>query len=368
MKIAHITTDYKPILGGAETYIANLFEVLEETGYSQRVYQRDMGVSSEELILIPRLPESLRIAGRGSELWAFNLFLLTKYNRLKQEDLLIIHYPLQFLPVFWHKRTLVLSHGVEWWQPPVSFNHKLKKKLARFAFNRAKYFVANDSNFFREMGVNLKPKQSMFQEVEKNKWFLPNCVDTDRFAPNKGLEQLKALNPVLVPRNISFGRGIHLAIEAFSLFVKKCPETNLVVTGDIIDQAYFKSLLRLVKELNLSGKVYFLGGIPWDQMSKVYASAQLTVIPTIFSEGTSLSALESMACGIATVSTDAGGLPDLPTVLAKADPQNLAENMLETFKGRTKIGIDQRKTVAQTYNLGRWATAWKRIVEKSLSS
>lgn len=366
-RIAHITTDYKPIFGGAETYLANLYQTLEAAGYSQRVYQRDMGVKSEELVLVPRLPEILRVGGRGSELWAYNALLLTKARQLAAEDLLIVHYPLQFLPVFWHKRTIVLSHGVEWLQPPVSFNHKLKKKVARFAFDRAKYVVANDTNFFREMGVALQPKAKMFEEVLPNKWFLPNCVDTDYFRPNAGLDSLRALNPILVPRNLSFGRGIHLVLEAFALFNQDHPETNLVITGDIVDQGYFRRVLALVKQLKLSAKVFFLGGVPWREMPPVYASAHLTMIPTLFSEGTSLSALESMACGVATVSTNAGGLPDLPTILSEIEPKDLCRQMLAVYDKRAVVGEQQRREVLANYNLVRWQKAWTDVVARALA-
>ncbi|MBI5698833.1 glycosyltransferase family 4 protein [Candidatus Saganbacteria bacterium] len=366
-RIAHITTDYKPIFGGAETYLANLFQTLESAGYSQRVYQRDMGVKSEELVLVPRLPEILRVGGRGSELWAYNALLMTKARELANEDLLIVHYPLQFLPVFWHKRTLVLSHGVEWHQPPVSFNHKLKMRVARFAFDRAKFLVANDTNLFREMGVDLQPKEKMFEEVLPNKWFLPNCVDTDSFRPNAGLDGLRALNPILVPRNLSYGRGIHLALEAFALFNRDYPATNLVITGDIIDHGYFRRVLALVKQLKLSAKVFFLGGVPWREMPPVYASAQMTIIPTLFSEGTSLSALESMACGVATVSTNAGGLPDLPTVLAEIESKSLYRQMLKVYDERGIIGESQRREVVEYYNLGRWQRSWTEIVAKALT-
>ena len=216
------------------------------------------------------------------------------------------------------------------------------------------------------MGVNLKPKEKMFQEVEKNRWFLPNCVDTNVFQPNQGIGALRALNPILVPRNISFGRGIHLAIEAFAMFNQDIPGTNLIVSGDIVDPEYFRQVLALVKKYRLSAKVFFLGGVPWQEMSAVYASAQLTIIPTIFSEGTSLSALESMACGIATVSTNAGGLPDLPTVLADIDPVSLSRKMVEAYKNRQSIGETQRAEVVQTYNLDRWGTLWQEIIAKAL--
>lgn len=49
----------------------------------------------------------------------------------------------------------------------------------------------------------------------------------------------------------------------------------------------------------------------FDEMKLIYADADIAVIPTVYSEGTSLSCLEAMSSGLPVVATNVGGLNDL---------------------------------------------------------
>jgi hypothetical protein len=93
-------------------------------------------------------------------------------------------------------------------------------------------------------------------------------------------------------------------------------------------------------------------------MARVYASAQLTMIPSIAGEGTSLAALESMASGVATVCTSAAGLADLPAVHSAPDVQSLTRVMLDAYQARQEIGARQRQIVSERFNMQRWENAW----------
>lgn len=362
MNIGHVTYVYKPIKGGQEVYIDNLLKILNSAGYSQRVYQPNTGVRSPELRLIPRAPKALRI--KALDLYAYNFLLpLVKWNDLRNEDALIAHYAFHYPAVAWHRNVIVVSHGVEWDEPAVRLNHKIRKKIAQAMFkkNQCK-LVANDTDYFRKMGLNVAPMEHLFEEVAPNKWFIPNCIDTFRFKHTDGLTDLKSLNPILVPRNIVPRRGIHLAIEAFNIFVKEYSETNLVIVGAEMDRSYKMYLEELIAKLNLTDKVYFWGSVAWEEMPKIYSSGLMTLIPSIFGEGTSLSALESMACGTVTISTNVGGLSDLPCIHAKPSAESLASTMQTTFEKRDELVKQQKDIVRKTYNLQNWGKAWLRVI------
>ncbi len=300
---------------------------------------------------------------RNREHLSYNLFLLLRLPNLLREDALIIHNPFHFIPVWWHKHTIAVSHGVTWQQPPTTLTQKIKKQIAKLAFKHSRKFVANDSNFFREMGINIKPKQRMFQQVTQGKWFIPNCVDTDLFKRNKGIRELKKLNPVLVPRNIVRGRGIHLAIEAFSKFIEVYKDTSMVIAGNFYEPLYKNYVFSLINNLRLAGKVYFVGNVKRESMVSFYSSSLMTLIPTLYEEGTSLSALESMACETPTISTDVGGLADLPSIQCKANPEDLAKAMIEVAKNRVGIAKQQHQEVTNTYNLENWEKAWLKVLQ-----
>lgn len=364
MNIGHITYRYKPLVGGQEVYVDSLVKIFNEKGHKQNVYQREGGEVGEFLTEVPRISDKLPL------LLSFNLGLLAKRTLLREEDLLVVNYPEAFPAVAWHRNTLVVSHGSTWTRLSSFRSNKIRKVLARFAFSRAKQFVANDSFVLRELGLDVKPKERMFEKLSRGKWFIPNCVDEDRFQKRKGLKELKERSAILVPRNLTYSRGADLAISAFASFIHKHPKANLVIVGDAIpgvsESLKFKrEVLSLVKDLELESKVVFWGSIPWDQMPDVYSSALITIIPTRCSEGTSLSALESMACGTPVISTDVEGLLDLPTFQCKVDAEAIAEAMERVWEKREEIARAQRREVILHYNLNNWKRAWLKVIEDS---
>ena len=333
--------------------------VLAEAGHTQRVYQRSTGERAPEVVPVP----TCRRFSPGRQFWSLAATLPLRWPQLAREDALIVHYPLYVLPLWWHRGLIGLSHGVTWDDAPASRSGRLKRRLAQIAFRRCRAYVANDTFFLREMGVDVPPRANPFTEVRPGRWFLPNCVDTDWFTPTPGREDVRALNAVLVPRNLYRNRGIHLAVAAFPAVLRAYPETRLVVAGGSGDPGYEQEVRALVAKEGLEERVVFLGSVPWREMRAVYSAALLTVIPSLCGEGTSLSALESMACGTPVVATEVGGLPDLPVVLARPEPEALAAAMVGALGRREELARSQQAEVRETYCLGRWAAAWRRVVE-----
>lgn len=356
VKIAHITYSYFPIKGGADVYLDNLFKLLEEEGYEQEIFQKWGRNLPSHIHSYPPLPKI-----KGHDFWLVPLCiflfspLLTKYN------LLLIHYSPYFLPLRWHTRTIVISHGVTWDDSPKSRAGKIKKCLAKFAFENSTSFVANDSFFLREMGVKIPPGEKMFSQVLPYRWLIPNCVDTSHFFPSEGEER-----DIIVPRNLYFSRGVHLAIEAFSNIRKDLPSSRLLIISGIGDSNYALRLYRRVTELGLDDRVFFLGHMKWEKMREIYQKAGICLIPSLFGEGTSLSALEAMASGVATISTSIGGLADLPTIKCQPNPDSLAEKILEVYPKRREIGRWQREQVSLNFSINLWRQAWLKVIKSTL--
>ncbi|MCK4545958.1 MAG: glycosyltransferase family 4 protein [Candidatus Eisenbacteria sp.] len=364
MKIGHISTGYKPVIGGQETYIANLFRLLAGDGHSQRVYQEDTGAGDPEIRPVPKLPPWL--TPRALRLYAYNALLLTRFADLRSEDLLIAHYGFHALPVLWHRRLVVVSHGVEWEVPPRKLHHRIRRWASQVAFGRPSVrFVANDTNFFRQMGADVPPAQGFFREVLPGRWFIPNCVDVERFRRTDPVPELSALDPILVPRNIVPRRGLHLAVDAFAEFAQSHPATHLVIVGGYEAPGYRRVLEERITGHGLKARVVFWGHVPWEQMPAVFSSGVMTLVPSLFGEGTSLSALESMACGTPAVATEVGGLVDLPSCNVRPDPGALARGMEEVYRRRDEVSLHQQEAVRQTFNLERWHAAWREVIGSS---
>ena len=363
MRVAQITYTYRPVRGGADAYADALRLLLERRGHEHRVFQRREPLSAADLRFVPN-----PLRGLPAEFWTHALALPLCYPWLARQDALIAHYPPYLLAaagarMLGRPALIGLSHGVTWDDRPRALRGAVKRGLARLAFRRADAFVANDTFFLREMGLQVGPGELLFQEVAPGRWFIPNCVDAERFRRTEGLPDLKRLRPIIVPRNLYLNRGIHLAIAAFAEFAPEAPEASLVIVGGAGQRDYVRRLRLQVADSPVRERVIFWGAVPHAEMPHVYSSAELTLIPSLCGEGTSLSALESMATGTAVISTDAGGLPDLPTRHCRPDAASLARAMREVWPRRAEVAAEQQAEVQATYTMSRWEAAWTRAVE-----
>lgn len=135
---------------------------------------------------------------------------------------------------------------------------------------------------------------------------------------------------------------------------------------DLKKQSWYKEhLFELVDSLAalaLQRKVFFSGRQAPTAMPGFYQSAAITLIPTRSGEGTSLAALESMACGTPVISTRVEGLLDLPTIKSDPDPECLATTMREVYTTGVELGRQQRLAVTEHFGLDRWASAWQQVL------
>ncbi len=354
MRVAQVTFTHHPLRGGADIYAEELSQLFREAGANITTFQCSMGVHQPGIVEIP-VPRKLP---PGRRFWLLSLYLLAYRKRLLSFDWILCHYPLYCLPLLGHPGLVGLSHGATWDCAPQKTVNRLKKKIAQVAFRKCPRFVANDTFFLREMGLNSPPGHRPFQEHLPGKWFLPNCADTDRFYPERGREpDPKAF---LLPRNLYRNRGIHLAILALT----EIPDQSLQlrIVGGPGDPGYEQELHQLVKERGLQNRVLFCGAIRWDRMRPIYCTAEITLIPSLCGEGTSLSALESMACRTPVVATQVGGLLDLPCLHVSPEPKALAQGIAEVLAHREEYAEQQYQRTLAEFNLKKWKETWLKVV------
>lgn len=343
----------------------HLIEALDSPEREQTVFQIATAAEAPNIVNVPRFPGPVG-RRRGWALWHFNWRLSRLAPRLLDYDALIVHYPFHAYPLRRHPRIIALSHGVEWRQPPRRLTHRVRRRIARWAVGHCRATVSNDTNFLRETGIDSQPTERPFTQHRPGVWFIPNCVDVARFENAAPQSELQALNPILVPRNASPARGIHLAIDAFGRFAKNHPVSNLLIAGNHPAPAYQEQLSDLIARHGIAERVIFAGNIDWESMPAYYRSARMTLVPTLFCEGTSLAALESMAAGTPAISTRVGGLADLPTEKCDPDAESLARAMEAVHDNRDEIGAKQQAVVREEFSLSRWNQVWNQVLEQVL--
>ena len=93
---------------------------------------------------------------------------------------------------------------------------------------------------------------------------------------------------------------------------------TLLIIGKLGPKSYREYVEELVRDLGLVDNVKMLGYVEYQRLPMVYSSANLTIVPS-YSEGSSLTTPESLACGTPVVATDVGN----PEYLALAGIDDL---------------------------------------------
>lgn len=133
-----------------------------------------------------------------------------------------------------------------------------------------------------------------------------NC-DLYRPDPEKAGALVYAPNGEKLLIHVSNFRPVKRVLDCIRILdeVRKHTPAHLLMVGDGPDRGAAEHLAR---ELNLSRHVSFLG--KQNHMERVIPLAHVLLMPSEM-ESFGLVALEAMACGVATVATNVGGVPEL---------------------------------------------------------
>lgn len=144
---------------------------------------------------------------------------------------------------------------------------------------------------------------------------------------------------VLIPLRRNRSKGAEIAIEALKILHDEMPDAKIISYGN-----YPKRKIPVY--------IDFRGTVKTDELVNLYNYAAVMIIPS-FVEGTSLPALESMACGSALISTDNEGVPSMikngqdGIIIPVNDPRAMADavkNLLNDNNKRIKIAYEGLKT------------------------
>lgn len=166
----------------------------------------------------------------------------------------------------------------------------------------------------------------VFREFDLSAVSIANSVDTKRFRRRSRA----TFRPIFLSnRNFEPHYNVACTLKAFSLIQERFPEASLIVVGDGPEK---KMLTNLAKELGLRN-TDFLGSVDIGQMPDVYNKADIFLnSPNLDNMPNSI--IEAFACGLAVVSTNAGGIPYIVEtgrngLLTEVnDPEDLAANAI----------------------------------------
>jgi len=152
-------------------------------------------------------------------------------------------------------------------------------------------------------------------------------------------------------------KGHRYLIEAAPAVVARFPEVRFIFTGRAVKEKLAAELKARVAALGIEKNVIFAGSLP--NVPAVLSAADMFVLASVGSEGSSRGTLEAMACALPVVATSVGCLPDIVLegqtgfLVPPRDSDRLGARMVEMLGDeplRLKMGRAGRRRVEENFN------------------
>lgn len=194
-----------------------------------------------------------------------------------------------------------------------------------------------------------------------------NGIDVQRFSPRPSA---KSSHPVVAyAGQLIRQKGVMTLLEAVKrLQDGKGPAFRVLIAGRGRDEA----ALRLFARRQALTNVEFLGHI--DGVQRLFALADVVVVPSEWDEAFGFVVAEAMACGACVLASDAGAIPevvgsdgDAGCLFRRKDAGDLAEklrNLLANEALRRSMGTQARRRIADCFTIDRMVGGYVGVYEE----
>jgi len=300
-----------PTLGGSGVVATELGKLLAEKGhevhfithsipfrlgkFDKNIYYHEVEVSDYYVFRYP--PYDLSLASK-----------LAQVAQMEGLDLLHVHYAIPHAVcallakqmVGDHLKVMTTLHGTD---ITVLAQDQSLSDLIRYAINRSDAVTAVSDDLIQETRETLS--------IDRDIDLVYNFVDKRVYYPREVTELRKEFaspdEKILI--HISNFRPVKRVMDVVDIFAKvnEHVPTRLLFVGEGPE---LSRVCSAVKELGLSDRVTFCG--KQDDVAQIISLADVMLLPSE-KESFGLVALEAMACGVPTVGSEAGGIPELIT-------------------------------------------------------
>lgn len=347
--------------GGAERYLIDLHKICKNVGYKLRIYQK----ANFNFVRKYHDIEVVGISNNKKYKADYNqvIEISRNYNKLALNTTKLNIYS-SFLECVRKNvsPSVGISHGVAWDNPDNIYNKNCYDPFDKGWIidsaqlcNKIISVDTNTANYFQTVDFKLGNKTEV----------IPNYVDTKEFYP---IEKNSKKTIILYPRRLYPPRGLYLLLDIVDRVLEKYDNIEFRLVGKGFDED-LKKIDEKVKRWGTDKiKVY---NRPPTEMHKEYKESDITLIPTLYSEGTSLSCLEAMASGNAVIASRIGGLTDLIInnyngKLIEPNSESLYD-AIEDFLSNNEL-LKKCKynaiEISKTFSKDKWETNWEKIIKQ----
>ena len=366
------STGTKRKIGGVETYLWNLAKLISKRGDEPTLLQPatsrfEKQIGDLKVIGVEHNRRRLRKNIR-KDLYAAALSLIDT-----SKDLIVFGADHASVRTD-YPRAVSIQHGISWDLPgrylrtgwigkipfiPDGICKKYNSFRCRQYFNNCPNRVCVDYNF-------LNWYRTQITDVPRgNIWVIPNFVDIpDGYQHN---EQRHDETPVKIifARRFVETRGTRLMIQAVTRLLGMFQDVEFCFAGDGPDKSLIAETFK--DEPRVCMRKY----LP-DESLQVHGDYHIAVVPSLASEGTSLSLAEAMAAGCAVVATNVGGMTNMVVdgyngCLVAPDADSLTavlSRLIGDKRLRLRLGQHAAATAGNAFSLERWKSQWSEVIDQ----
>lgn len=318
MKILLIN-DYQEKIGGAEVYIHELLNYLQERGHEVKLFTSN----------VSQLEYSYRIKHITLRDYLQRLFNLSAYHDIKKiaksfsPDVVHVHgifnelspsviYALKQYPIVMtvHNNQLVsplpLSVGKDGtpckddvcsgclncvgWKGTIY--EYIKRTWYKFLLIPVKLYICPSDYMCKQL------RNHGFRNATK----LENGISLLKYEPIYNFDTLLFIGQLIREK------GCHVLIRAMKLISEKIPTIKLIIAGEGSEEDELK---KLVKTLSLEKNIRFIGKLSRMKLNNLYRTITCTVVPSLMPDNFPTVCLESISAGRPVIGSATGGIPEI---------------------------------------------------------
>lgn len=340
-------------IGGIETYIQLLASAL------YRYYNLNIYFPTTENYII----KDNTFIAYGIKCKDINeLQQIIKSDYLNPDDIVIFATD-QIIPKISHLKIIGIQHGI-YWDLPTRLYRKNKLGIIKSLFKLYDNFknfkrsdkysklVCVDNNF-------LNWKRTLSAEIiEDNYKVILNCA-ADSFFQLAPIDLNKNKITILFPRRFVELRGCLLFAMVAKKMLHKFDYLSVIIAGEGPLENKMKEILPSAYNVQYTKAIY-------SQMPAIINSSEIIIVPSLGSEGSSLSVIEGMAAGRLVIAANIGGINNLiinnfngllcsPTY---DSIYNLLEKVILNPKQFAEIPVNAKKSAESSLTFDNWSNQW----------
>lgn len=349
----------RPTIGGIQTYILELIPIFINNGFDDiTVFVNDKYLRTQEEPLYKIVSYNIE---EGAD-FTKKLASFVKSHIKDPLDLVLYDTDERLPQGPYFNNLIALQHGV-CWDIPYKTTHSITRMVLSRAlraykrvrkYSYVKALICVDYNF-----VNWYRTQVDY--VKTKLFVIPNNT---RIAPVYHKDS-KCIN-IIFARRLCWYRGTKVFCNAIIRILEEFSNINVVVAGEGPDEQW------LHEQLDGYKNVRFIKYKSSDSLF-IHEDKHIAIVPTIGSEGTSLSLLEAMSAQCAVIASNVGGMTNI--VLdgyngLLVEPENAQDlytkiKMLLTHKEiMEELATNAYNTVKKAFSHERWESEWNGVVEE----